>query len=169
LCKNNFEKNFLFDGGAKLQQLISESTNQDCIWEFPKGRKANRDSTGESEPDLNTAIREFEEETGISSSAFEIIDTKSYTLMNISNNIKYINQYYLVQLTNPSIKPKINYGDNSQLAEITDIRWMDSNQINIIDPTKKLFHFSKMVNKLLRKKYHLFKFNSSYRNDNNGE
>ena len=94
--KTKFETNFLYDNGKRLRYLISDSKNTETQWEVPKGRKieinysiqsdakvlpdkkilTNKQTAtnrNEKEEDLNAAIREFTEETRISSNKYDIL------------------------------------------------------------------------------------------------
>ena len=76
-----------------LTKLIEESTTEwiNNEWEFPKGRKNYK------EKDLDCAKREFEEETGISSSELQIVNNiMPFEEIFIGSNQKcYKNVYYL--------------------------------------------------------------------------
>ena len=76
-----------------LMQLIEESQTEwiNNEWEFPKGRKNYK------EKDLECAKREFEEETGISTSELQIINNiMPFEEIFIGSNQKcYKNVYYL--------------------------------------------------------------------------
>lgn len=149
--KNNFEKNYLMDKGRGLKELINKSQHSECLWEIPKGRKATP-----YEKDMVCAMREFEEETGISSSEYYILDEPPLTMTNNSPNTKYINYYYIAIM--PNIKNiKLNYNNIQQLSEVSKIEWMDLDKINLIDTNKKLYNLSKSANKMLRKKYKIQK------------
>lgn len=161
-CKNSFEKNFLMDKGHKLRELINRSKDCDCIWEFPKGRKSFP-----QEKELVTAIREFEEETGIPSLHYEILDFNQFIISHISSNVKYVNHFYLAFMPGPiektSVinwklkKPVINYENKLQISEISDIVWMDIDKIEIVDNSKRIYKLAYTLNKILRKQYKIAK------------
>ena len=147
--KKHFVDNFLKDGGKKLRDLISKSKCTQCLWEIPKGRKSFP-----QEKDINTAMREFEEETGISSLSYNILDETPLIMSNISNGVKYMNYYYLtisdIEITT------LNYNNTNQLAEVSDIGWFDLEKINLLE-SQQLNHLIKNVNKILRKRYKITK------------
>ena len=114
---------------GKLEYLLEKSEIKwdDTEWGIPKGRR------NENESDLDCAIREFGEETGI--------DTKLLTIhSNIipitetylgTNGISYKHIYYIATIdTNDNNifnidNVKINENDKEQTKEINDIRLMD--------------------------------------------
>ena len=105
-----------------IQQLINNSTSQwiETEWEFPKGRR------NYMEKDLECALREFEEETGIN-----------------YNNIMYKNKYFLasINLNTYNFEELINF----QISEVSKIEWKTltncSNSIRPYNSEKiKLIH-----------------------------
>lgn len=130
--KNKFEAAFVSDGGNKLRYIINGTHNTELMWEIPKGRKCKNEMT------LDCALREFREETNIRPSRFVMVTTinpitESYTNIGIT----YINKYYIAQTDMKNI-PRINFSTNQQIAEITDIRWMNIADIKQIDPIGRL-------------------------------
>ena len=91
VCKKQFERSFLVDHGERLRNLINKSANTGTLWEIPKGRKSIPE-----ERDVNCAVREFEEETGITPSHYKILFDIS-PLRSVSSNLKskYIHNYYV--------------------------------------------------------------------------
>jgi len=103
---------------VNLNTYIDDSiTNwKEPEWGFPKGRRNIREN------DLNCAIREFKEETGINFGEFHIyteLNTFSETFVG-SNNIKYRSIYYIGKIiTNRELRiEKYNY---EQISEIGDL------------------------------------------------
>ena len=86
-------------------------------WEFPKGRK-NKD-----EMDLECALREFEEETGISKDKLTIFDNIEpvYETINGSNGKQYKIIYYIGVMNDNEIKPTLNEDNIYHKIEISDI------------------------------------------------
>ena len=79
-----------------LQQLVEGSTTSwmETEWEFPKGRKNNRES------DIDCALREFEEETGINKHCVHVIQNLlPFEETFIGTNHKpYKHKYFLAYL-----------------------------------------------------------------------
>jgi 8-oxo-dGTP pyrophosphatase MutT (NUDIX family) len=144
LAKSKFDNTFVADNGLRLRKLLDKSTHEDRIWEIPKGRKLNR-----TESDIHCAIREFEEETCINKDSYRLLDnTMSYTY--IDDNVKYINVYHLAIATS-NIVPTIDFKSQSQVDEISEIKWMDINQIKFVDKSIRLFKFTRALFKRMKK------------------
>lgn len=136
--KNKFEKLFLLDGGKKLGDLVNNSKNSDPIWEIPKGAADN------NETNLDTAIREFTEETQIPFYNYDILyHVKPVILTYKDNGIYYKHIYYLAELnengylSKQTMYPKINFRNHKQLSEVSDIEWINLNYINYLKLSKK--------------------------------
>lgn len=97
------------DGGntsvdSKLKTLIQNSKTHwtETEWEFPKGRRENP-----KEKELDAALREFEEETGISKSYLNIIENVvPYEETFIGTNQKAYKHKYFLAYINPN---NLNY------------------------------------------------------------
>ena len=89
-------------------------------WGFPKGRRNNR------EKNIECAKREFEEETNIID--YNIINmTPLEEIYLASNNLKYKHIYYISQIKNNNIIPKIDSENILQKIEIGDLKWFSFN------------------------------------------
>lgn len=111
-----------------LESLILESNTKwkETEWGFPKGRREYR------EKDLNCALREFEEETGIESSNVNIIENLLPYEENFtgSNYKSYKHKYFIgyIDVLNEEIK-------DYDKTEVSDIKWMNLQDIlEIIRP-----------------------------------
>lgn len=97
-------------------------------WGFPKGRRDKR-----YEENLSCACREFEEETGMSSSDYVILNKVEPIEENLigTNGVSYKHVYYL-SLSNDD--PEFNFGTYDD-HEIGSIRWFTYDEaINCIRP-----------------------------------
>lgn len=98
---------------------MSETTWHETEWEFPKGRRNQR------EKDLDCALREFQEETGISQTYLTIIDN----LLPIeeifigSNHKAYKHKYFLASFNNAQKKSTSNELNNFQVTEVSKLEW----------------------------------------------
>jgi 8-oxo-dGTP pyrophosphatase MutT (NUDIX family) len=99
-----------------LTQLLNESTTKwkETEWEFPKGRRNYQ------EKDLDCAIREFEEETGLSKKDLNIIENIiPFEEIFIGSNYKsYKHKYYLAYTEN-----NCDILQNFQQTEVSKIEW----------------------------------------------
>lgn len=145
LAKNKFESTFVVDGGVRLKKLLAKSTHSNKIWEIPKGRKSNK-----TEPDIHCAVREFREETGIHKKNYKLFPSAKRVYSYIDDGIKYVNIYYLAY-TKHNIEPKIDFGLADQVDEICDIRWMNIDEIRLVDPTGRLEKFVRPIFNFMKK------------------
>ena len=99
-----------------LKTIIENSKTQwnETEWEFPKGRRNNQ------EKDLECALREFEEETGIDKNKIIVVENiMPFEEIFIGTNYKsYKHKYFLA-----CIKEEMNDLDNFQVTEVSKIEW----------------------------------------------
>jgi len=107
-----------------LDQIIANSTTNwhETEWEFPKGRR------NYMEKDLECALREFQEETGINCNNITLIENLlSFEELFTGTNYKsYKNKYFLAFLKNPNDyddSNNFNELDNYQISEVSKIEW----------------------------------------------
>lgn len=124
--KNKFEETFLRDSGLKLRKLVSNSCNVDTPWEFPKGR---RDET-KKEGDVETAIREFYEETGIKDSQYILLwHIKPYVETYTDFGTTYQNIYYFANAID-TWEPEFKFYDKQQISEVSAVRWISKHDLS---------------------------------------
>jgi 8-oxo-dGTP pyrophosphatase MutT (NUDIX family) len=104
----------------KLPELINNNPTKwsEPEWGFPKGRR------NPHETDLNCAIREFQEETGLKRQDFTVIQNTlpiSETFFG-SNQVHYCHKYYIA-ICNKSIEVEMNMSNPHMAREIGDIQW----------------------------------------------
>jgi len=103
----------------KLPNLIEMSTKWlEPEWGFPKGRRNPHES------DINCAIREFQEETGLKRSDFTIIQNTfpiSETFFG-SNQVHYCHKYYIA-ICNNKVEVEMNSNNSHMAREIGAIKW----------------------------------------------
>jgi 8-oxo-dGTP pyrophosphatase MutT (NUDIX family) len=99
-----------------LNDIVNKSNTQwkETEWEFPKGRRNFK------EKDLDCALREFAEETGISSSKINIIENVlPFEEIFIGTNHKsYKHKYFLAYMNENE-----EYLDNFQVTEVSKLEW----------------------------------------------
>jgi len=98
---------------------MSKTMWYETEWEFPKGRRNQR------EKDLDCALREFQEETGINHNRITIVENLlPFEEMFIGSNHKaYKHKYFLALLNN---LPEVNNMDdlnNFQVTEVSKLEW----------------------------------------------
>lgn len=99
-----------------LSNIVNSSTTHwnETEWEFPKGRRNYK------EKDLDCALREFEEETGISARKINIIENVlPFEETFIGTNYKsYKHKYFLAYMREPE-----EYLNNFQISEVSKLEW----------------------------------------------
>jgi 8-oxo-dGTP pyrophosphatase MutT (NUDIX family) len=90
-------------------------------WEIPKGRKNN------NETNLNCAIREFKEETSLSSNDYNIISCLDpiHDIFIGTNNKNYRHVFYTAILNN-----NIDINNDFKNNEIDEVRWCKWSELN---------------------------------------
>ena len=104
-----------------LDEIINNSvTNwEETEWEFPKGRRNSK------EKDLECALREFEEETGISKSKINIIENVvPFEEIYIGTNHKSYKHKYFIAFTNETDISLNNFQD----TEVSKLEWKTIDQ-----------------------------------------
>lgn len=121
-----FLKNYIL---PQIQHRIKINLNEPS-WGFPKGKR------NENESNLECAIREFEEETGLNEDNYTILDS-IYPMneeINGSNNINYKYIYYVALLKN-------NYNDNELLLNKNSNQYFEIGKIGLFN--------NKLINHIL--------------------
>jgi 8-oxo-dGTP pyrophosphatase MutT (NUDIX family) len=117
--KNKFT---LLKSNNKLSKLVKATTLKFLTpeWGFPKGRRSN------NENNLDTAIREFKEESSLTNEDFHIIKNIDpvQEIFFGSNGIKYKHIYYIALYIGEDKELIINNSD-SEFQEIGDIGWFN--------------------------------------------
>jgi 8-oxo-dGTP pyrophosphatase MutT (NUDIX family) len=121
--RNNYdmsEKRFL-QLLPRLSKLISDFPSKwtEPEWGFPKGRR------NPHETDIQCAIREFQEETGLKRSDFNVLQN-TYSISETffgSNHIHYCHKYYLA-ICHPNTDVHLNLNNQLMAREIGDIQWL---------------------------------------------
>lgn len=135
--KAKFEIAFVRDHGTRLRNLIALSTSVRPLWEIPKGR------VEKNEYEVNCAIREFKEETGISKKNYKLLLPAHKYQTIVDNNIRYISKYFIA-LAGSNVEPNMNLFA-SQVTEILDIRWMNINEVKLVDENNRLYDIIKPI------------------------
>jgi 8-oxo-dGTP pyrophosphatase MutT (NUDIX family) len=104
----------------KLTELISNNISKwiEPEWGFPKGRR------NPHETDINCAIREFQEETGLDRQDFTVIQN-TYPISETffgTNHVHYCHKYYIA-ICNNSVEVKMNMNNPHMAREIGNIQW----------------------------------------------
>jgi len=127
------------DNIVTLKDIVEKSNTQwsETEWEFPKGRRNYQ------ERDLDCAVREFEEETGISNKNIILIDNLlPFEEVFIGSNYKsYKHKYFLAFMNNNE-----DLLQNYQRTEVSKIEWK-----NIDECLKSIRPYNLEKKKLIEK------------------
>jgi len=122
--KKNYEKayNKFMDlrNKNKLDSILKsyKSNWLESEWGFPKGRKNTYES------DIEAAIREFTEETGINNDYYIILNSKEFIEEYIGTDGKiYKHIYFLAKYINKNIDLQINSSNRHQITEISLLKF----------------------------------------------
>lgn len=147
--KYNFERTFLLDKGKLLKRLISKSRNTTNNWELPKGRRNG------PELELNCAIRETTEETGLYPVDYTLlVHEPTLKLVQSSSFVRYESYYYIGVMEDHRYTPKFPERLSSgKPSEIAEVQWMTLDKLSIVDPSEKLNRVAEDALTIVRKKY----------------
>ena len=110
-------------GRDVLSSLLSKTENATLLWEIPKGRPNKKETP------LVSAVREFEEETGINKESYRILfDEGTIEYSFVDGGIKYKYIYYIATLSG-STNPTYDYNNRHMLWELSELKFMTSTAI----------------------------------------
>jgi len=114
---------------VRLKYLLGQSFSifKEPEWGFPKGRRRLR------ERDVDCAMREFYEETGIVKSDV-VLDSDQVAYEEIfygTNNIKYRHVYYIAKMINNKLRDIVvdDINNPMQAREVSQVKWFTSEQV----------------------------------------
>lgn len=148
--KNKFEY-IISDGGKQLKNMINRSTNASVIWEIPKGKQIP------DETELDSAIREFFEETGISPEYYDILwDEPPLVEYFTDLGNTYCNKYFIAKTKHHKFwSPKIYFAIKKRFDEIEFAKWISMTELTYLhiseNAKKRLIKFIKLVFRKLKK------------------
>ena len=131
--KAKFERSFLIDNGALLERLVRASaSSKNLMWDVPRGQKDGCES------DLECAIREFSEETGVKPKDYRILyGTPPFRYSYTDAGVTYNDTFYIAVEEN-KILPRISFKTHTQIVEIDNIGWMGITELRFLSCKKKL-------------------------------
>lgn len=151
--KYKFDNNFIkTDNGRRLRKLIHRTKSIDSIWEIPKGRSMGR------EKPINTAVREFKEETNIAIKQYNfLIHIKPIVESYIVNKCNYKHTYYIAVAKRFDLVPEINFSSYEQLVEVEKIQWVSLDRAKYLN--LKQIEPQLHIHNLLKRVLNIFKLN----------
>jgi 8-oxo-dGTP pyrophosphatase MutT (NUDIX family) len=121
-------------------------------WEFPKGRRQI------NERDLTCALREFQEEAGMSASAVTI-NNITHPMIEVfvgNNNVRYKHIYYIGTLIDPTVTFNLDPNNIKQCGEVRNIAWCDLDEA--LDKTRAIYVERKELLKRLHRMWTTSKY-----------
>lgn len=109
-----------------LNTLITNTTNATLHWEIPKGRLNKEESP------IDAAIREFQEETGVTREEYRLIphehtvdqiNSIEYTFSDWGTKYKYI---FYIAIIASKIEPKYDFLNKNMVHELSELKFMSS-------------------------------------------
>ncbi len=131
-------------GGQQLLDLLNRSHNSELLWEIPKGR------TNKNENPIDSAVREFEEETGIKKNTYHLLLDEGiveYTFSDGGVRYKYI--YYLAVIKQPQ-QPRYDFNNEHMLIEVVDMRFLSANAVHEFN-NNRLYKTIRIIIKKMKK------------------
>lgn len=103
------------------RMLYTAEGSGETRWEFPKGKR-----TSNHEVDVQCALREFREETGVSLGSVILVPGFCKVEMYVHMSVLYVNVFYAGVLHGPSpdLDSRISLMNGEQAAEVVEVTWM---------------------------------------------
>lgn len=131
--------------GQYLDDIIHLSTNAELLWEIPKGRSDKK------EVPVETAIREFMEETHIDKDQYRILfDEGPITYSFTDSGIRYIYVYYIAVMHSNRVSPKFVYSSSHMQREVGNIKFLPTDKIKLLN-NNRLYKLCKTIIKKVKR------------------
>jgi 8-oxo-dGTP pyrophosphatase MutT (NUDIX family) len=131
-CKHMFNE---IKKSGRLNELVQTKYSDNMyMWEFPKGKKQKK------ELNINCALREFEEETSISSNLIDVLNIYPLIETFFGSNMKMYKTVYFLAVTQIKFIVERKHNFNSKIRnstisdEIDELKWVS------LDEAKKYIH-----------------------------
>lgn len=136
--KNNYGRGFKkfntlvkINNGQYLQEIIHSSINVELLWEIPKGRPDKK------EVPVETAVREFNEETHIEKKQYRILfDESPITYSFTDSGIRYVYIYYIAIMNSNRFVPRFVYSSSHMQREVGNIKFLSTDKIKLLNNTR---------------------------------
>jgi 8-oxo-dGTP pyrophosphatase MutT (NUDIX family) len=135
--KNYRKKKSKFDlvfgkNPQRLKNLLHQSQNIESLWDIPKGRREDGESN------LETAIREFNEETMIQPNAYTILSPIPITHSYKDQDVVYVNTFFIATINDLNWTPRLDFTNTSQLCETEYLKWIGMAEIDFLNMNRKM-------------------------------
>lgn len=147
-----FSNNYLKKGNDKdlLDIIDSTSYSSSTVYEFPKGRKKNK-----NEPNIITAIREVKEETSISENSYRILPHIKRTTVDIDDGVRYLCVYYIA-IAYELCPCQIKIDKTDQCFEVSEADWYTLDEVKKICNNTKIYEIASNVISCIKKDKRVF-------------
>lgn len=123
LKKGYYIKNAKDVSFCNIETILRDTISRynETEWGFPKGRR------NINECDINCAVREFKEETGIPAKSIQLCNgiKPLEEVFSGSNMVRYKHVYYIARMINETRVVGVDPHNKQQCKEIKSIRWFD--------------------------------------------
>lgn len=145
-CKSKFEKFIARDNAKRLKMFIAKATSIETGWEIPKGRIQGK------ELELDCAIREVKEETGVPGKDYKVYHNLPPIVSSFTtDHTVYVCKYYIA--ADIASKPIFSMANTGQVSEITDVKFVSLNDLKTLRAQNKtLRHCVTVALKIFKKR-----------------
>lgn len=138
-----------------LKYILANTTSRynETEWGFPKGRR------NINEGDINCALREFKEESGIGAKSIQLCNQMKCfeEVFSGTNKVRYKHVYYIAKyVSDSSIEVSIDPKNKQQCKEIRNVQWYNyaEAQSKIRDTNVERKELFKRLNQIIIKQIH---------------
>ncbi len=123
-----------------ILDLLDSTGSVSEIWEIPKGRGNNK------ETNLETAIREFKEETGISIKKYIVLPPSGIFTEEIETPRQFYHHEYFISYMAKPIIPRVKISNYNQTREINEIQWFTLRELSVLDKkNQRVYQLAKKI------------------------
>lgn len=136
-AKEKYDQLLSYDNGNFIRQILENAKSVSTLWDFTKGRKLYNE-----ELSLDTAIREFSEETCLDLRRIMFVPHYHKKHIVVTNSTSYHSQLFLAieknTIESSNNLPEIYIRDKSQITEITELKWLTLTELTELDVLNRL-------------------------------
>jgi 8-oxo-dGTP pyrophosphatase MutT (NUDIX family) len=125
-----FERVFGSDPNL-LKSLIHQSRTLESLWDFPKGRREQLETS------IEAAMRELKEEVGIDPSQYTLLP-EPLEFRYKDQDVVYVNHFYIAKLKDNAWSPHMDFSCLTQIFETEYIDWIGKQDVPELRMNRKL-------------------------------
>lgn len=115
-----------------IEDSLAKGLHGSFPYSLPKGRRSSED---QNEGALQTALREFSEETGIPHHKVKVVSRNSFNLRYIDDGDEYLFRIFFAQATD-DVHGILDKEDHEQAVEVSEISWMSKADFEARSPAQ---------------------------------